>query len=91
MQRLPFRIVSVLVPPALATFVVTQVSAAELCDVAQADRRPIEALKARLEGQGWQVSLEEDEGCQEAYTIDDKGARVERYHDPQAFEVVREI
>jgi hypothetical protein len=63
--------------------------AEESCDVPAAERQPIEALQQKLEAAGWQIrSLLEEEGCYEAYAIDDKGERVEAYFDPKTLERV---
>lgn len=64
--------------------------ASDLCNVPEADRQPIEALQKQLEDQGWEVkNMKVDDGCYEAYAIDDKGEKVEVYFDPKTFEVVK--
>ena len=66
--------------PALATGKMT-------CDVAEADRHPIEHLEAKLKTDGWAVrKAKVDGGCYEVYATDDEGRRVEAYFDPATFE-----
>ncbi|MCJ7421613.1 PepSY domain-containing protein [Sphingomicrobium astaxanthinifaciens] len=57
------------------------------CDVAEADRQPLEKLTAKLAAEGWQVRKGKvDGGCYEVYATDPEGRRVEAYFDPQTFE-----
>lgn len=70
----------------------THASADDLCNVPEADRQPVAALQQQLESKGWEVkNIKIDDGCYEAYAIDETGARVESYFDPQTFEVVKEM
>lgn len=63
--------------------------AAERCDVAQADWRPVEELTADLVAKGWTVSnVKIEDGCYEVYGHDQNGARVEIFFDPATFEAV---
>lgn len=63
--------------------------AAERCDVAEADRRPVEELTADLTAKGWTVSnVKTEDGCYEVYGRDETGARVETFFDPATFEAV---
>lgn len=63
--------------------------AAEKCNVAMADWKPREALKAKLEGDGWKVrSIKSEDGCYEAYAITAEGKKVEAYFNPQTFQSV---
>ena len=66
------------------------VAASDLCSVPEADRQPIEALQQKLESEGWQVKkIKLDDGCYEAYAIDETGRRVEAYFDPMTFELLK--
>lgn len=59
--------------------------AADRCDVAQADWRPVEELTAK----GWTVSnVKTEDGCYEVYGHDAQGKRVETFFDPASFEAV---
>lgn len=59
------------------------------CTVPMADWQPREALKTKLEGDGWQVrSIKAEDGCYEAYAINADGKKVEAYFDPKTFQSV---
>ena len=74
----------------LAIASTSTVFASDLCNVPEADRQPIEALQKQLEDQGWEVkNMKVDDGCYEAYAIDDKGEKVEVYFDPKTFAIVK--
>ncbi|MEO1912038.1 MAG: PepSY domain-containing protein [Paracoccus sp. (in: a-proteobacteria)] len=63
--------------------------AAERCDVAQANWRPVEELTAELTAKGWTVSnVKTEDGCYEVYGHDQDGKRVETFFDPATFEAV---
>jgi len=63
--------------------------AAEKCDVAMADWKPREALKAKLESDGWQVrSIKSEDGCYDAHAITAEGKEVEAYFNPQTFQSI---
>ena len=65
--------------------------AADRCDVAQADWRPVEELTAALTAKGWTVSnVKTEDGCYEVYGKDKDGNKVEVYFDPVTFEKVGE-
>jgi hypothetical protein len=69
---------------------VSLAQASDLCAVAESDRQPIDALKTELEAKGWEVrNIKVEDGCYEAYAIDDQGRRVEAYFDPQTFAAVK--
>ncbi len=52
--------------------------------------QPREALQQKLQAQGWQVNrIKTDEGCYEAYAIDENGRRVEAYFDPKTLTMLR--
>ena len=70
---------TLLAGPALATGKIK-------CNVAAADMKPIEALKAELTKQGWTVTKAKvDGGCYEVYGTDPQGNRVEAYFHPVSF------
>jgi len=55
-----------------------------------AEWQPREALQQKLQAAGWNVKkLKTEDGCYEAYAIDDKGRRVEAYFDPKTLETVK--
>jgi hypothetical protein len=63
--------------------------AAQKCNVPMADWQPREALQLKLEGDGWKVrSIKSEDGCYEAYALDDTGEKVEAYFDPKSFAMV---
>ena len=63
--------------------------AADRCDVAQADWRPVEELTAALTAKGWTVSnVKTEDGCYEVYGHDQDDKRVETFFDPATFEAV---
>jgi len=67
----------------------TLAQAAEKCSVPMADWKPREDLEAKLKAQGWDVrTIKTEDGCYEAYAIDDNGHRVEAYFNPKTFEPV---
>ncbi|MGG7517686.1 PepSY domain-containing protein [Allorhizobium undicola] len=60
--------------------------AAEKCSVPTAQWQPREALKTKLEGEGWKVrTVKTEDGCYEVYAFDAKGKKVEAYFNPQTF------
>lgn len=62
------------------------VEAADRCEIPMSDWRPREALKAELEGHGWQVrSIKAEDGCYEATATDDTGRHVIAQFDPHSF------
>jgi hypothetical protein len=61
------------------------------CNVAQADWRPEQALRQKLEADGWKINrIKIDDGCYEVYGFNGEGQRAETYFDPKTFEVVKE-
>lgn len=63
--------------------------AADKCTVPMADWKPRADLEAKLKEQGWNVrTIKTEDGCYEAYAIDEKGNRVEAYFDPKTLEPV---
>ncbi len=74
----------------LVSVAAANATASDLCNVAEADRQPIENLQSRLESEGWEIrKIKVDEGCYEAYAINAEGQRVEAYFDPQTFELIK--
>ena len=74
----------------LASLAAGTAAAADLCNVAKADRQPIDALQKKLESEGWEVKkIKVDDGCYEAYAINTEGQRVEAYFNPQTFELIK--
>jgi hypothetical protein len=66
------------------------VSASDLCDVAEADRQPMDALQSKLESEGWEIrKIKVEDGCYEAYAINNEGQKVEAFFNPQTFELVK--
>lgn len=60
------------------------------CDVPMNEWQPRETLKQQLEGKGWQVRrIKTDDGCYEAYAIDENGKRVEAYFHPKSLKMIR--
>lgn len=63
----------------------------ETCNVPEVDWQPEQALRQKLEADGWKINrIKIDQGCYEVYGFDGEGRRAETYFDPQTFEVVRE-
>lgn len=64
-------------------------SAGDLCNVPQNQWQPEKALKTALEGQGWKVrQIKVENGCYEAYAINDNGKRMEALFNPKTLEMV---
>jgi len=62
--------------------------ARDRCNVPISEWQPREALQQKLQAQGWKVNrIKTDDGCYEAYAIDDKGRRVEAHFDPKTLEI----
>jgi hypothetical protein len=63
----------------------------ETCNVPEAEWQPEQALRQKLEADGWKINrIKIDEGCYEVYGFDGDGKRAETYFDPKTFEVVKE-
>ncbi|MFE8069829.1 PepSY domain-containing protein [Marinobacteraceae bacterium S3BR75-40.1] len=66
------------------------VFAGEMCDVPSDQWQPEATVQAALEKKGWTVKrLAKEDGCYEAYALDEKGERVEAYINPQTLELVK--
>lgn len=62
----------------------------DLCDVAKDQWQPEEALKQKLEGEGWKIKrVKVDDGCYEVYGETADGKRMEAYFDPKSFELMK--
>ncbi len=60
------------------------------CNVPMSDWQSREALQQKLEADGWKVNrIKTDDGCYEAYAIDEKGQRIEAYFNPKTFKIVK--
>jgi hypothetical protein len=56
------------------------------CKAPQASWKSMDALKAKLTGEGWAVrKAKVDGGCYEVYGTDPEGRSVEAYFDPASF------
>ena len=75
--------------PLLGVLAAGPALASENCTAPQDQWRPVEDLKAQLEGEGWTVSnVKTEDGCYEVYGKDKDGKRVEIFFDPVSFEAV---
>lgn len=80
--------VTALAAPAL---VGPAVASGDKCNVPRAEWQTKDALKAELVDKGWDVRrIKTDDGCFEAYAIDDQGRKVEVYFNPRTFEIVKQ-
>ncbi len=65
-------------------------SAAELCQVPEAEWQPKEALEQKLQADGWSIKkVKIDEGCYEVYGTNATGEKQEVYFNPKTFDVVK--
>jgi hypothetical protein len=65
--------------------------ASESCTVPKTEWQPEQALRQKLEAEGWKINrIKIDDGCYEVYGFDGEGQRAETYFDPKSFEVVKE-
>jgi hypothetical protein len=75
---------TVLTAVALTLTLAGVASAKDKCSVPLADWQPRDILKTKLETEGWKIrSIKAEDGCYEAYAINDKGEKVEAYFDPK--------
>ena len=59
------------------------------CSVPKAEWQPEQALRQKLESEGWKINrIKIDNGCYEVYGTDGKGQRAETYFDPASLEPV---
>lgn len=69
--------------------VATMASAGDLCNVPQSEWQPEKALKTELQAQGWKVrQVKVENGCYEAYAINDSGKRMEALFNPKTLKMV---
>lgn len=60
-----------------------------VCNVPAEKAQPMDALKAKLEAEGWTVrQIKQDKGCYEAYAIKADGTRMENLFDPETLEML---
>lgn len=60
------------------------------CKAPMAEWQPREVLQTKLEGEGWKVKrIKTEDGCYEAYAINNKGERVEAVFDPKTLQLVK--
>ena len=63
--------------------------ASEGCSVPKAEWQPEQALRQKIEGEGWKINrIKIDDGCYEVYGFDGKGQRAETYFNPESLEPV---
>jgi hypothetical protein len=63
--------------------------AAPKCDVPADQWQPRDALKSKLEAEGWKVrQIKTQHGCYEAYAVGANGKRMETFFDPKTFDAV---
>jgi hypothetical protein len=73
-----------LIAAAVTLALASMASAKDKCSVPLAAWQPRETLKTKLETEGWKIrSIKAEDGCYEAYAINDKGQMVEAYFDPK--------
>ncbi len=81
----------VLIASLFLTALAGTAGAAELCSVPEAEWQPKEALRQKLEADGWKIKkIKIDEGCYEVYGTDKAGKRMENYYDPKTFSLIKE-
>lgn len=60
-----------------------------VCNVPADKAQPTDALKAKLESEGWTVrQIKQDKGCYEAYAMKTDGSRMENLFDPATLEML---
>lgn len=68
---------------ALVTLTGAPAFAADACTVAADKWQPEDALKSKLEADGWSVrQIKKEQGCYEAYAVKADGTRMEALFDP---------
>jgi hypothetical protein len=78
---------TLLLSSALGLIVSGAAFAGESCSVPKAEWQPEQALRQKLENQGWKINrIKIDEGCYEVYGIDGKGQRAESYFNPKTLD-----
>jgi hypothetical protein len=80
---------SLLLATALATISSGAAFASEGCSLPMTEWQPEQALRQKLEGEGWKINrIKVDGGCYEVYGFDGKGQRAETYFNPKSLEPV---
>lgn len=68
----------------------TEAFAEDLCSVPESQWQDKAAVQSAMEARGWDIKrLKVEDGCFEAYALDENGQRVEAYIDPRSLEVVK--
>ncbi len=76
---------------ALVALIATPTLAKDLCSVPNAEWQTKDALKAKLESDGWKIkNIKIEDGCYEVYGTDGAGKKQEVFIDPKSFVVVGE-
>ncbi|MCF8466572.1 MAG: PepSY domain-containing protein [Sneathiella sp.] len=61
------------------------------CNAPMAEWQPREALQQKLEAEGWKVKrIKVEDGCYEAYAIDNGGKRIEAYFNPKLLKMLQD-
>jgi hypothetical protein len=78
---------TLLLASALAMVASGAAFASESCSVPKAEWQPEQALRQKLENEGWKINrMKIDEGCYEVYGTDAKVQRAETYFNPKTLE-----
>jgi len=60
------------------------------CAVPAAERQSPDALKQKLEGEGWKVRrIKSEDGCFEVYGFDAQGRKIEAYFHPKSLAMLK--
>jgi hypothetical protein len=77
---------------ALNTLASGMALAEEKCSEPLTDWKPRQAMRAKLERDGWRiVSIKPADGCYKVIATDEKGALVDAYFDPKNFNKVETV
>ena len=78
---------TLLLTTALAMLASGAAFASESCSVPKAEWQPEQALRQKLETEGWKIDrIKIDNGCYEVYGTDGKGQRAETYFNPKTLD-----
>ena len=78
---------TLLLTTALAMLASGAAFASESCSVPKAEWQPEQALRQKLETEGWKINrIKIDDGCYEVYGTDGKGQRAETYFNPKTLD-----
>lgn len=76
---------------ALLALIATPTLAKDLCSVPNAEWQTKDALKAKLDSDGWKIkNIKIKDGCYEVYGTNGAGKKQEVFIDPKSFEIVGE-